>query len=79
MKHNPLRLFNFLFMGLIRLYQMLISPILPKTCRFQPSCSTYGYEAFRRYHFFKAFYLTAWRLLRCNPFCPGGYDPLPKE
>ncbi len=77
MKYNPLRLLNLLFLMLIKLYQMLISPILPKTCRFQPSCSVYGYEAFRRYNFFKAFYLTAWRLLRCNPFCPGGYDPLP--
>jgi len=74
---NPLRLLNYLAMGLIRLYQLGISPLLPKTCRFTPSCSRYGYEAFRKFNFFKAFMLTAWRVLRCNPFCHGGYDPLP--
>lgn len=77
MKLKPLRLLNYLAMGLIRLYQLGISPFLPKTCRFVPTCSRYGYEAFCKYNFFKAFGLTTWRLLRCNPFNPGGYDPLP--
>lgn len=62
---------------LIRCYQLLISPVLPKSCRFTPSCSSYAYQAFQRYSFFKALALSSWRILRCNPFCRGGYDPLP--
>lgn len=46
-------------------------------CRFEPSCSEYGRQAFQRYPFLKAFFLTATRILRCHPFHPGGYDPLP--
>jgi len=68
---------NFLFLALIRFYQMALSPFLPRSCRFTPTCSHYGYEAFRKYNFFKAFYLTTWRILRCNPFNKGGEDPLP--
>jgi len=71
------RLPNLLFLGIIRLYQLVLSPVLPRSCRFTPTCSRYGYEAFRKYSFPKAFYLTAWRILRCNPFNRGGYDPLP--
>jgi len=61
----------------IRLYQRAVSPILPSTCRFEPSCSQYGYEAFATHGFFRGFYLTVRRILRCNPFHPGGYDPVP--
>ncbi|HPM05192.1 MAG TPA: membrane protein insertion efficiency factor YidD [Candidatus Cloacimonas sp.] len=68
---------NLLFIGLIRFYQLALSPLLPRSCRFTPSCSSYGYAAFQKYNFFKAFCLTAWRILRCNPFNKGGYDPLP--
>nr|WP_083774670.1 membrane protein insertion efficiency factor YidD [Candidatus Cloacimonas acidaminovorans] len=68
---------NLLFLALIRFYQLALSPFLPASCRFEPSCSVYSYEAFKKYNFFKAFYLTAWRILRCNPFHKGGYDPLP--
>jgi putative membrane protein insertion efficiency factor len=71
------RLPNLLFLGIIRLYQIAISPFLPPSCRFEPSCSQYGTQAFKKYHFFKALYLTIWRILRCNPFNKGGYDPLP--
>ncbi|MDX9949733.1 MAG: membrane protein insertion efficiency factor YidD [Candidatus Syntrophosphaera sp.] len=71
------RLPNLLFIGIINLYKKVVSPILPSVCRFEPSCSEYGRQAFRKYNFFKAFGLTAWRILRCNPFCKGGYDPLP--
>lgn len=66
-----------LALGLIRLYQKAISPFLPKSCRFTPSCSEYALEAFEKYPLHKAFYLSGWRILRCNPFCRGGYDPLP--
>jgi putative membrane protein insertion efficiency factor len=71
------RLPNMLFIGLIRFYQLALSPLLPRSCRFTPSCSSYGYAAFQKYSFPKAFYLTTWRILRCNPFNKGGYDPLP--
>ncbi len=65
-------------LALIRLYQMLISPALPAdTCRFYPSCSHYGYQAIYKYGAIKGSIMALWRLLRCNPFNPGGYDPVP--
>lgn len=68
-----------LALGLIRFYQKVISLyVLPGAhCRFYPTCSQYGYEAFSTYPFFKALYLTVRRVLRCHPFHKGGYDPLP--
>ncbi|PKN77919.1 MAG: membrane protein insertion efficiency factor YidD [Candidatus Cloacimonetes bacterium HGW-Cloacimonetes-1] len=68
---------KYLFLFLIRAYQVLVSPYLPKSCRFMPTCSEYGRQAFMKHNFIKALYLTVWRVLRCNPFNPGGYDPLP--
>lgn len=62
---------------LIRFYQRFISPGLPAACRFYPSCSQYGYEAIARYGIIKGGVLTVRRLLRCHPFHPGGYDPVP--
>jgi putative membrane protein insertion efficiency factor len=64
-------------MWLIRGYQKVISPILPPSCRFEPSCSQYGYEAIQKYGAFKGTGLAIWRVLRCNPWCKGGYDPVP--
>jgi putative membrane protein insertion efficiency factor len=65
-------------LALIRLYQMIISPTLPEgTCRFYPSCSHYGYQAIYKYGAFKGSFMTAWRVLRCNPFNHGGFDPVP--
>lgn len=66
-------------LALIRFYQKVISPyLLPGAhCRFNPTCSEYGYQAFSKYPFFKALYLTVRRILRCHPFHEGGYDPLP--
>ena len=66
-------------LALIRFYQKVISPyLLPGAhCRFHPTCSEYGYQAFSKYPFFKALYLTVRRVLRCHPFHEGGYDPLP--
>lgn len=61
----------------IRFYQMAISPALPRSCRFTPSCSNYALQAYLKYPILKATYLSVWRILRCNPFCKGGYDPLP--
>ena len=64
---------------LIRLYQKVISPIKPPCCRFTPTCSQYAIEAFTKRGFFVGFGLTVWRILRCNPFCAGGYDPVPPK
>lgn len=65
-------------LGLIRFYQKFISPGLPPdTCRFYPSCSHYGYQAIYKYGFFKGSLMAAWRVLRCNPFNKGGFDPVP--
>ena len=63
-------------LGLITLYQRLISPILPPSCRFNPTCSEYAYQAIAKYGLVKGVWLGLNRLLRCHPFHPGGYDPL---
>ena len=64
---------------LIRLYQRYISPLKRPCCRFTPTCSEYAVEAYRTRGFFVGTVLTVWRLLRCNPFCKGGYDPVPPK
>ncbi|WP_459897967.1 membrane protein insertion efficiency factor YidD [Desulfobaculum senezii] len=64
---------------LIRAYQRLISPLFPPTCRFVPTCSSYAIEALRRHGIFKGSLLALWRILRCHPFCKGGYDPVPPK
>lgn len=63
----------------LRLYQRLISPLLPPSCRFVPSCSQYGLEAIEYYGFVKGGWLAVRRLLRCQPLSPGGYDPVPYD
>ena len=68
-----------LMIWLVRLYKKFISPLLPPSCRFTPTCSEYAMEAFSKRGFFVGFILTVWRLLRCNPFCKAGYDPVPDE
>jgi uncharacterized protein len=62
---------------LIRIYQTIISPGLPPSCRYTPTCSQYAVEALAKHGFFKGSYLAARRLLRCHPFHAGGYDPVP--
>lgn len=62
--------------ALIKLYKLTLSPFIGWSCRFHPTCSTYALEAFQSYGVFYAFYLTAKRLLKCQPFHPGGFDPL---
>lgn len=64
------------FLFLIRGYQVVISPMLPPSCRFYPTCSQYAYEAIAKYGIIKGGRLAIWRVLRCNPFNPGGYDPV---
>lgn len=64
-------------LALIGLYQRTVSRVLPPSCRFYPSCSQYTYEAIRRYGAFRGGWLGLKRLIRCHPFNPGGYDPVP--
>ncbi len=70
---------KYVMIFLVGLYRKFISPIKPAICRFTPSCSAYAIEAFRKRGFFVGFILTVWRILRCNPFCKGGYDPVPEK
>ena len=65
-------------LGLIWLYQRTISPLLPPSCRFHPSCSAYGFAAIRVHGSAKGLALAVWRLLRCNPWNRGGLDPVPE-
>ncbi|MEW8960043.1 Putative membrane protein insertion efficiency factor [Moorella humiferrea] len=60
----------------IRFYQIFISPVLGKRCRFYPSCSQYTIEALEKYGILQGCYLAVRRLIRCHPWHPGGYDPL---
>ena len=62
---------------LVRSYRFAISPVLPRTCRFTPSCSAYAEEALRKHGFLRALGLIVRRISRCHPFHPGGYDPVP--
>jgi hypothetical protein len=74
---TPLNLPRILLLALIRLYQMTLSRGLPpNTCRFYPSCSHYGYQAIYKYGVIKGSIMAGWRIIRCNPFNPGGYDPV---
>jgi putative membrane protein insertion efficiency factor len=65
-----------LLIALIRAYQILISPILPRCCRFYPTCSEYTLTAIRQYGSARGLFLGMRRLMRCHPFHPGGYDPV---
>jgi putative membrane protein insertion efficiency factor len=60
----------------IRFYQRFISPALPRRCRYHPTCSAYATQAIERYGILRGAVLAGWRLLRCNPFSHGGYDPV---
>ncbi len=70
---------KYLCILLIRFYRKFISPLKRPCCRFTPTCSQYAIEAFEKRGFFVGFGLTVWRILRCNPFCAGGYDPVPEK
>lgn len=65
-------------LALIRLYQVTLSRALPaNTCRFYPSCSRYGFQAIQKYGAVRGGLMAFWRVMRCNPFNPGGFDPVP--
>ena len=70
------RLPSLLLVALIQFYRRFVSPFTPPSCRFTPTCSRYAVDALRRYGVLRGGWLATWRVLRCNPFHPGGYDPL---
>jgi putative membrane protein insertion efficiency factor len=62
---------------LIRFYQRAVSPHFPASCRYYPTCSAYAYEAVQKYGILRGLFLAGKRIVRCHPFHPGGYDPVP--
>ncbi len=72
----PIRLLRAVVCAPIVVYQRLISPALPPRCKYEPSCSRYAVQAIREFGVGRGLVLAAWRLLRCNPFSYGGFDPV---
>ena len=71
---------KYICIALIRFYRKFLSPLKGRPCcRFTPTCSAYALEAFQKRGFFVGFGLTVWRILRCNPYGAGGYDPVPEK
>jgi len=68
-----------LFIGIIKLYQILISPLLGPNCRFHPTCSHYAIEAIAKHGIVKGGYLSVRRLIKCQPLHEGGFDPVPEK
>ncbi len=68
--------YRYMAVALLKAYKYAISPLLPAACRFYPSCSSYAIEALEKYGFWKGTWLAFGRVLRCQPFCAGGYDPV---
>ena len=68
-----------IFIGVVKLYQAIISPLMPMSCRHMPTCSEYTIEALKTFGLFKGLYLSIRRILRCRPGGSHGYDPLPKK
>jgi len=73
------RILRELALAPIRLYQRVISPGLPRRCRYEPTCSHYAVDAVREYGILRGAVLAAWRVLRCNPFSAGGLDPVNEQ
>ncbi|MCL4508076.1 MAG: membrane protein insertion efficiency factor YidD [Chloroflexi bacterium] len=67
---------RWIVLTLIRGYRFFLSPLLPPACKYRPTCSEYAYEAIERYGIVRGGAKALWRILRCNPFSKGGYDPL---
>jgi putative membrane protein insertion efficiency factor len=68
---------NYFLIGIIKIYQYSVSPLLGPGCRFEPSCSSYGIEALKKYGFWKGSFLTIKRIARCHPWGGSGHDPVP--
>lgn len=74
-----LNIFQYIIIGLVKFYKAVISPILPSTCRFDPTCSTYMIEAIKEWGAMKGTWLGLKRIGRCNPWGGNGYDPVPRK
>lgn len=70
---------KFLVLDFLRLYKTFLSPFLPSACRFEPTCSIYMMQAVEKYGVIRGTWLGVKRILRCQPFCKGGHDPIPKS
>ncbi|HKJ34758.1 MAG TPA: membrane protein insertion efficiency factor YidD [Balneolales bacterium] len=70
---------KYIFIFIIRFYQLAISPYFPSSCRFEPTCSQYSIEALKRFGIFKGTWLSVKRISKCHPWHEGGYDPVPKK
>lgn len=70
---------KYIFVKLIRFYQLAISPLFPASCRFYPTCSNYSIEAINKHGAIKGIFLGIKRILKCHPFHKGGYDPVPER
>jgi putative membrane protein insertion efficiency factor len=73
------RAFRWFVLLPVRAYRRLLSPVLPQRCKYHPSCSAYAVEAVRSYGVIRGAVLAGWRLLRCNPWSHGGYDPVERQ
>lgn len=71
------RIPSFFLITLVKVYQIFISPVFPPCCRFTPICSTYAIDAIYKYGVMRGLFFASRRILRCNPFCEGGNDPVP--
>jgi uncharacterized protein len=79
LRRGPARWLVELALAPIRVYQLVVSPVLGPRCRYYPTCSAYAVEAVRSYGILRGAVLAAWRLLRCNPWSPGGLDPVERQ
>ncbi len=70
---------KWLIIGMVKLYQAMLSPLLPMACRYHPSCSEYAIQAIQQHGAFKGFYLAIKRISRCQPWGGKGYDPVPEK
>jgi len=77
-EHEKRTMLKRLAIFLVRCYQWCLSPLIPPCCRFEPTCSNYAIEALRKKGVIRGSLLAAWRILRCNPWSKGGYDPVQK-
>jgi len=71
------KLFSYIFIGIIKIYQNMISPFFPARCRYTPTCSEYGAQAIKKHGVFKGGFFTIKRILTCHPWGGDGYDPVP--
>ena len=70
---------KYIFMGFIKVYKKIISPLFPPCCKYHPTCSSYALEALKKHGFIKGGWLAVWRILRCNPWSNGGIDYVPDK